>query len=151
MKFPIGEIESLINDQLTLVQVMAWCHQAPSHYLSQRWPWFLSPYVVTGPKWDNLAHYKNINSECYIESMVVTQLTHWGRDKMADILQTILSNAFSWMKIWILIKFSLKFVPKGPINNMPALFQIIAWRQVIILNNDGQFTNTYMQHSTSMS
>ena len=26
-------------------------------------------------------------------------LTHWGRDKMAAIFQTTLSNAFSWMKI----------------------------------------------------
>ena len=27
----------------TLVQVMAWCHQAPSHYLIQYWPWSLLP------------------------------------------------------------------------------------------------------------
>ena len=27
-------------------------------------------------------------------------LTHWGRDNMADISQTIFSNAFSWMKIY---------------------------------------------------
>ena len=27
------------------------------------------------------------------------------------------------------IKFSLKFVPKGPINNIPALVQIMAWRR----------------------
>ena len=26
-------------------------------------------------------------------------LTHWGRDKMAAVSQTTLSNAFSWMKI----------------------------------------------------
>ena len=26
-------------------------------------------------------------------------LTHWGRDKMAAISQTTLSNAFSWMKL----------------------------------------------------
>ena len=26
-------------------------------------------------------------------------LTHWGRDKMADIFQTTFSNAFSWMKM----------------------------------------------------
>ena len=33
--------------------------------------------------------------------------------------------------VWILIKISLKFVPKCkcPINNIPALVQIIAWRQ----------------------
>ena len=29
--------------------------------------------------------------------------------------------------IWISIKFSLKFVPRGPINNIPALVQRMAW------------------------
>ena len=29
----------------------------------------------------------------------------------------------------ISIKISLKFVPKVPINNIPALFQIMAWRR----------------------
>ena len=31
--------------------------------------------------------------------------------------------------VWILIKISLKFIPKGPINNIPALVQIMAWRR----------------------
>ena len=31
--------------------------------------------------------------------------------------------------IWILIKISLKFVPKSSINNIPALVQIMAWRR----------------------
>ena len=31
--------------------------------------------------------------------------------------------------VWILIKISLKFVPKGPINNSPALVQIMAWHR----------------------
>ena len=29
----------------------------------------------------------------------------------------------------IAIKISLKFVPKGPVNNIPALVQIMAWRR----------------------
>ena len=41
------------NYQSTLVQVMAWCHQATSHYLSQCWPRSLSPYGITGPEWVN--------------------------------------------------------------------------------------------------
>ena len=41
----------LIDDKSTLVQVMAWCHQATSHYLSQCWPRSLSPYGVTRPQW----------------------------------------------------------------------------------------------------
>ena len=31
--------------------------------------------------------------------------------------------------IGISIKISLKFVPKGPINNIPALVQVMAWRR----------------------
>ena len=42
-----------------------------------------------------------------------------------DIFKRILSNE----NVWILIKISLKFVPKGPINNIPALVQIMAWRR----------------------
>ena len=41
---------------------------------------------------------------------------------MAAISQTTLSIAIS-------IKFSLKFVPKDPMNNIPALVQIMAWRR----------------------
>ena len=42
------------DDQSTLVQVMAWCHQATSHYLSQCWPRSLSLYGITRPQWYNL-------------------------------------------------------------------------------------------------
>ena len=42
------------DDQSTLVQVMAWCHQATSHYLSQCWPRSLSPSGVTRPQWVKL-------------------------------------------------------------------------------------------------
>ena len=30
---------------------------------------------------------------------------------------------------FITIKISLKFVPKGPINSIPALVQMMAWRR----------------------
>ena len=57
-------------------------------------------------------------------------LTHWeGRNKMDAISQTTFSSAFSWLKFWIPIKISLKFVLKGSINNIPALVQIMAWRR----------------------
>ena len=43
-------------------------------------------------------------------------------DKIAASSQTIFSGAFSWMnRFFILINISLKFVPKGPIDNNPAL------------------------------
>ena len=44
----------LIDDQSTLVQVMACCRQATSHYLSQCWPRSLSTYGVTRPQWVDL-------------------------------------------------------------------------------------------------
>ena len=41
----------LTDYKSTLVQVMAWCRQATSHYLSQCWPSSMSPYGVTRPQW----------------------------------------------------------------------------------------------------
>ena len=49
---------------------------------------------------------------------------------MTVIFQTTILNALSWKKLyefWIIIL--LKFVPKGSINNIPVLFQTIAWHQ----------------------
>ena len=46
--------QDLTDDQSTLVQVMAWCRQATSHYLSQCWPRSLLPYCVTRPQWVKL-------------------------------------------------------------------------------------------------
>ena len=43
----------ITDDQSTLVQVMAWCRQATSHYLSQCWPRSKSPYGVTRGQWVN--------------------------------------------------------------------------------------------------
>ena len=40
----------------------------------------------------------------------------------------IFKRSFFNENVWISIKISLKFVPKGPINNILALFQIMAWR-----------------------
>ena len=48
-----------------------------------------------------------------------------GRHFTDDIFKGIFLNE----NVWISIKISLKFVPKGPINNIPALVKIIAWRR----------------------
>ena len=45
--------QNLSNEKSTLVQVMAWCHQATSHYLSQCWPRSMLPYGVIRPQWVN--------------------------------------------------------------------------------------------------
>ena len=43
----------LTDGKSTLVQVMAWCRQATSHYLSQCWPRSLLPYGVLRLLWVN--------------------------------------------------------------------------------------------------
>ena len=48
-----------------------------------------------------------------------------GRHFADDIFKCIFLNE----NILIPIKISLKFVPKGPINNIPSLVQIMAWRR----------------------
>ena len=45
--------QDLTDDKSTLVQVMAWCRQAASHYLGQCWPRSMSPFGVTRPQWVN--------------------------------------------------------------------------------------------------
>ena len=45
--------QDLTDDKSTLVQVMAWCHQATSHYLSQCWLSSLSSYGIARPQWVN--------------------------------------------------------------------------------------------------
>ena len=50
---------------------------------------------------------------------------HNGRLFPDDIFKYIFLNA----SIWISNKILLKFVPKGQINNIPALIQITAWRR----------------------
>ena len=48
-----------------------------------------------------------------------------GRHFADDMFKCIFLNE----NVWIPIEISLKFVPKGSINNNSALFQIMAWRR----------------------
>ena len=48
-----------------------------------------------------------------------------GRHSPDNICKCIFLNE----NVWISIKISLNFVPRGPINNIPTLVQIMAWRR----------------------
>ena len=72
-----------------------------------------------------------------------------AKTKWPPFLRRYFKYIFLNENIWILIDISLKFIPKGRINNIPALVQIMAWRQLGA--NDGKFTDAYMRHSASMS
>ena len=65
-----------------------------------------------------MSHRESIYCDVII---VINPLTHWGRDEMNNISQTTFSMKMLEFRI------SLKFVPKGPINNILALVQIMAW------------------------
>ena len=63
-----------------------------------------------------------------------------------DILKSIFLNENDWIPIQI----SLKFVPRSPIDNKPALVQVMAWRGTddkpspeLMLT---KFTDAYMRH-----
>ena len=67
-----------LTDKSILVQVMTWCRQATSHYLSQCWPRSLSPYGVTRQQWVNtMLHPSSDNSG--------TCISHWTRTKDAHV------------------------------------------------------------------
>ena len=74
-------------------------------------------------------HGISIKYEC--DSMDVTDTFNTlrprqnGRHFAEDIFKCLFFNE----NVWISIEISLKFVPKGPINNIPALVQIMAWRR----------------------
>ena len=70
-------------------------------------------------------------------------------------MATILADdIFKWIFLnendMILIQISLKFVPRSPIDNKPALVQVMAWRRIgdkpLPEPVMTQFTDTYMQH-----
>ena len=58
-------------------------------------------------------------SASYYELIIA--LSRLPLDKMAAISQTIIFDAFSWIKIYILNRLSLRFIPKGPIDNSLTL------------------------------
>ena len=101
---------------------MVCCLTEKSLYLNQCWL-IISEVQWQSPEGSRIRH-QLLNSDWKVI------LTHWGRDKMDAISQTTFSSAFLFNEnVWITIKNSLKIVPKGPINNIPALVQIMAWRR----------------------
>ena len=52
----------------------------------------------------------------------------WNKQHFAD---DIFKRIFIFFNenVWISIKISLKFVPRGSINNIPASVQVMAWRR----------------------
>ena len=76
---------------------------------------------------DTLSH----NCSPTSKAVTATPLTHLPLDKMDAIVaddnfKCILLNENDKILIWI----SLKCVPRSPIDNKPALVQVMAWRRI---------------------
>ena len=69
---------------------------------------------------------------------------------MDDIFKLIFLNE----NICISIKISPKYVPMGPIDNKPALVQVMAWHwtgdKPLSEPMMAQFNDAYMRHTASM-
>ena len=76
--------------------------QATNHYLNQWWSRLRTHVCITRLRWLNTLRPRQN-----------------GRHFADDILKCIFLNG----NVWIPIEISLKFVPKGPIDNIPALFR----------------------------
>ena len=97
--------------------------------------------------WDEITYpLPNLNGGCNRWNLGMDKLFHpthyWVCDYLSMLINTlrprqngrhfpddIFKCIFLNENVWIPNKISLKFVPKGSINNIPALVQIMAWRR----------------------
>ena len=107
------------DDQSTLVQVMAWCRQATSHYLSQCWLRSVSPYGVTRPQGVKRS-YRQI---LYIQKDVISLLIHWVLRDVAENLKVWFSNSLYRMAVKALYAKLLS----EECQRKSILVQVMAW------------------------
>ena len=90
------------SSMMQLINLTFWWKQFEVYdeYFGERWPCYYSTTFNILSPWQNGRHFPD------------------------DIIRCISKNE----KFCILIDISLKFFPKGRINNIPALVQIMAWR-----------------------
>ena len=94
------------NDKSILVQVMAWCRQATSHYLSQYWPSSMLPYGITRPQW--------------VYSLAPGR---FDSDSKTVFFNIIIQNS----SLGTCCEFALRWMPQNLINEKSTLFQVMAW------------------------
>ena len=119
----------LADNKSTLVQVTVWSRQTPNHYPRQCWPWSMSPYGVSRPWWVNnilvdITKMMQMRTQRLVRVHILRPRQH-GRHFPDDSFISIFVNE----NIWISINISLRFASKVPINHIPALIRIMAWRR----------------------
>ena len=77
MKLVSVECHRSSDGKSILVQVMASCHQATSHYLNQCWLRSILPYDITWPHWVNELHFpQTVRHKTYSKSHFYS-CQHW--------------------------------------------------------------------------
>ena len=73
----------------------------------------------------------SMNVSNVIEGLLKSKGINTSRPKRNEqhFADDIFKRIFYNINVWISIKISPKFVPKGPINNIPTLVQIMDWRR----------------------
>ena len=124
--------DNKVNPMLPIWLLISSGHQQLWH-----WPCKINRHLLST---ENDFNYLNdINVEKWEKTWIsfyVTQLmfrrtpvnTLRPRQNGPHFADNIFKRIFFNENVWILIQISLKFVPKGPINKIPALFQIMTWR-----------------------
>ena len=69
--------------------------------------------------------YDEISNKCWTVMINTLRL----RPNWHHLSDAIFKCIFLNENVWIPIKISLKFVPQGPVNNIPVVVQIMAWRR----------------------
>ena len=121
-----------------------WKGQQTIIYLNEWWPSLTMHICGSSGGWVN----SEVLEQCYVILMIndyaldILYLSHshepctscsfitlrprqHGHHFPEDIFKCIFLNE----NVWIVIDISLKFVPQGPFNNIPASVQIMAWRR----------------------
>ena len=133
--------EKLTDDKSTLVQVMAWCRQATSHYLSQCWPSSMSPYGVTRAQWVNQnRHFQS--GKCIWNVICKMVAIRWWHFHI---------HFLEWQ--WLYVDENFTEVCSWE-SSWSTLIQVMVWHQTgakpLLEAITTQLTDAYMRHQASM-
>ena len=96
-----------------------------------------APCAVPLPRWSccvSNATFNSSSADVFITCCLVSKFqcclnSLRPRQNGRHFADYIFKRIFLNENVWIPIKISMKFVPKGPITNIPALVKIMAWRR----------------------
>ena len=92
-------------------------------------PFKICPVIVAWMVHSRISWHRLTEHRTWKGKFTVTLNTLRPRRNEQHFADDIFKGIFFKENVWISIIVSLKFVPKGPIYNIPALVQIMAWRR----------------------